>query len=201
MPRCPVQWSKASSAVSSNGTMRSVPSLPSGTFSRPPASSTVAGCQRERRHRSSTRPAHRARTPAGRCRSRPPPATPPAGSGAAPRRAAPRTLTGTGADQGQPTGSTRGQQPRSVREPRRNSRRRRANGAGPAPGHASTGFSLFSGGHHAPESRGAPQAAPGQGPQAAPGQGPSGHGLRSRFPPGSDDPAAPVRWDRRENGT
>jgi len=56
-----------------------------------------------------------------------------------------------------------------------------ANGAGPAPGHASTVL-LFSGGHHAPESRA---------PQAAPGQGPSGHGLRSRFPPGSDDPASP----------
>ena len=53
VPRCPVQWSKASSAVSSNGTARSVPSFPSGTFSRPPASSTAAGCQRERRHRSS----------------------------------------------------------------------------------------------------------------------------------------------------
>jgi len=72
----PVQWSKASSAVSSNGAMRSVPSLPSGTFSRPPASSTAAGRQREPRHRSSTRPAHRTRTPAGRCLSRPPPATP-----------------------------------------------------------------------------------------------------------------------------
>jgi len=66
------------------------------------------------------RPAHRTRTPAGRCRSRPPP--PRHRPAAAPRRAAP---TGTGADQGHPTGSTRGQQPRSVHEPRRNSRRRR----------------------------------------------------------------------------
>jgi hypothetical protein len=109
---------------------------------------------------------------------------------AAPRRAAPRTLTGTGADQGHPTGSTRGQQPRSVHEPGRNSRRRKRSRARHLVTHRR--FSLFSGGHHAPESRA---------PQAAPGQGQSGHGLRSRFPPGSDDPAAPVRWDRRVNRT